>query len=70
MRLSGEAWRQRRLNEVEVVTWGVDGVYGKAGLEREKGRPAEAWHYCNGCNSIDSYHVPITGMGQVPGTRE
>ncbi len=31
-----EAWRQRRLDDVEVVYLWVDGVYVKAGLEREK----------------------------------
>ena len=31
-----EAWRQRRWDDVEVVYLWVDGVYVKAGLEREK----------------------------------
>src|SRR5262249_47380475 len=31
-----EAWKQRRLDELEVVYLWVDGIYVKAGLERDK----------------------------------
>ena len=32
----GEAWRTRRLDDLRVVYLWVDGVYVKAGLERER----------------------------------
>ena len=41
-----ELWKTRSVSDLEVVYLWVDGVYVKAGLEKEKGRSSSSWRRC------------------------